>query len=640
MFISKFINSATQIFSEVIHRYRSSLAGVLKILTVAIFSLFYTNAYAAQQSEQSVLDIDKIILEHRLLTAQLKMSSDLSSVDFLLSKLNKCPDLLSPSQKIRLSILQGNRLILIGEFTQAQLLFEKLAHQTLPLESLARLLYFRAIIAQHDFDYETAFIYLNRLDQLDHSVLPLISQFDILTLATSLYSKANAMDEALGYAHKAMALANKSKQDILVCQAWTGLNAIYQKQNNFDKLKIAVTQAINVCTTADETLSLANAYVSLAAWYQYSEMPIQQQQWLQLAIELFMTQDSAISVAKTQLLLARSLLQSEQLNGADAALNLALTIIEDSNNPHDLMDAYEVKAMWLEKMGLLDDAMFYFKQYLNARKNSNDIKKITNIAYLQTHFDSKVNRQSMEISHAERDILALKKQNQYLQNWVMLLLALLGLSLTIFTFTFYRRKRDISLFEDESKDELTGLYKQEYGFSLMKKAIVDAKDNHQSLSVIMCDVDAMTAINDSYSHDVGDILLRTVAQRINAMLGDRHLAIRISGDAFMLAINGFSKLEMNPLLGDIHSCFDDVVVNGKVVRVSCSSGWGYIKIGEHSNVEDVLDSLVEQSKHAMLCAKQHNRGKWLHFSDCSELSLNRFDDMSIMSVKNTSIDYL
>ncbi len=637
MLIFKFISSAMRFFSEVIRRCRGALSGQLKILMLAVFSV---NVYGAQQSEQPVVDFKMMTLEHRLLTAQLKMSSDLSSVDFLLSKLNKSADFLSPSQKIRLSILQGNRLILIGELAQAQLLFEKLAHQTLPLESLARVLYFRAIIAQHNFDYETAFIYLNRLDQLDHSVLPLISQFDMLTLATSLYSKANANDEALGYAHKAMALANKSKQDILICQAWTGLNAIYQKQNKFDKLKVAVTQAVDVCTTADETLSLANTYVSLAAWFRYSEKSMQQQQWLQSAIELFMTQDSAINVAKTQLLLARSLLESEHIIAANIALNLALTIIEDSNNPHDLMDAYEVKAMLLEKMGRLEDAMFYFKQYLNARKNSNDIKKITNIAYLQTHFDSKVNRQSMEISYAEHEILGLKKQNQFLQNWVMLLLALLGLSFTIFAFTFYRRKRDVSLVDDQSKDELTGLYKQEYGFSLMKKFIVEAKDNQQSLSVIMCDVDAMTAINDSYSHDVGDILLRTVAQRINTMLGNRHLAIRISGDCFMLAINGFSRLEIEHLFDDIHACFDNVVVNGKAVSVSCSSGCGHIKIDEHSNVEDVLDSLVEQSKYAMLCAKQHRRGKWLHFSECSELTLNRFDDMSVMSVKNAPIDYL
>lgn len=61
--------------------------------------------------------------------------------------------------------------------------------------------------------------------------------------------------------------------------------------------------------------------------------------------------------------------------------------------------------------------------------------------------------------------------------------------------------------------------------------MADAGDTIRSLMII--DLDRFKAVNDQLGHDVGDELLRQVAQRLQAVLGDQWLLSRAGGDEFI-----------------------------------------------------------------------------------------------------------
>lgn len=58
------------------------------------------------------------------------------------------------------------------------------------------------------------------------------------------------------------------------------------------------------------------------------------------------------------------------------------------------------------------------------------------------------------------------------------------------------------------------------------------------MSLAMCDVDGFKDVNDTYGHPAGDLLLQTVAERLQTAVRPGDLVARISGDEFVLVLNG------------------------------------------------------------------------------------------------------
>ena len=59
-------------------------------------------------------------------------------------------------------------------------------------------------------------------------------------------------------------------------------------------------------------------------------------------------------------------------------------------------------------------------------------------------------------------------------------------------------------------DPLTGLHNRRYMESHLRTLVADAIRSGRSLSVLMADIDHFKSVNDTYGHDVGDVVLQGV----------------------------------------------------------------------------------------------------------------------------------
>lgn len=82
-------------------------------------------------------------------------------------------------------------------------------------------------------------------------------------------------------------------------------------------------------------------------------------------------------------------------------------------------------------------------------------------------------------------------------------------------------------------DSLTGLANRAAFNRLLEQAITRCGDaDGKVLTLALFDVDHLKEINDTVGHDAGDLLLRTVATRLAAVLGDGAVVARLGGDEF------------------------------------------------------------------------------------------------------------
>lgn len=85
-----------------------------------------------------------------------------------------------------------------------------------------------------------------------------------------------------------------------------------------------------------------------------------------------------------------------------------------------------------------------------------------------------------------------------------------------------------------NQDELTGLNNRRYGLTQMQQVLMAS--NKQSLSVILLDLDLFKDINDNYGHEVGDQVLREVAQLLRGALSDEDILSRYGGEEFLIVL--------------------------------------------------------------------------------------------------------
>jgi len=109
-------------------------------------------------------------------------------------------------------------------------------------------------------------------------------------------------------------------------------------------------------------------------------------------------------------------------------------------------------------------------------------------------------------------------------------------------------------------DPLTGLATKPVLADAGERALDEQRRYGHPVSLVFCDVDRFKAINDTYGHAVGDVVLREVAQRIRRTLRTVDLAARYGGEEFVLllpntGIAGARRIAERLRVGEVTASF-------------------------------------------------------------------------------------
>jgi len=160
-------------------------------------------------------------------------------------------------------------------------------------------------------------------------------------------------------------------------------------------------------------------------------------------------------------------------------------------------------------------------------------------------------------------------------------------------------------------DNLSGLANRNQLNERLSWLISEHSRSKSEFALLFVDLDNFKSVNDSLGHDIGDDLLRNVANLIQEVLRQYDIIARIGGDEFVIVLNHYKNtLELSHILQRILDRLSEIhIVQSHPVRVSGSIGVAfYPKDGADTT------SLMKNADIAMYEAKKSGKNQYKFFT--------------------------
>lgn len=158
-------------------------------------------------------------------------------------------------------------------------------------------------------------------------------------------------------------------------------------------------------------------------------------------------------------------------------------------------------------------------------------------------------------------------------------------------------------------DQLTGLGNRQAISEDIIKTI--EKDTVSAASIMFVDVDNFKHINDTYGHDIGDLVIKKTADRLRNLESECLHIGRFGGDEFLILVTGYEcNRDIERLAADVLELFAEVVDVGGI-KFYLTVSIGLVEYPEHGRSER---DLLKRADMALYEAKRLGKGRYEFFN--------------------------
>lgn len=156
-------------------------------------------------------------------------------------------------------------------------------------------------------------------------------------------------------------------------------------------------------------------------------------------------------------------------------------------------------------------------------------------------------------------------------------------------------------------DLLTGLPNRKLLMGLLEKVLHKAKLKNSIVAVMFLDLDGFKGVNDTYGHEIGDLLLQDIAQRLSNALRQSDTIARLGGDEFVILLCGPQDTDNIRKIarGIIRTLNEEYSLNGIHLSIGVSIG---ISIYPYNSLNP--DEMLRQADMAMYEAKKSGKNNF------------------------------
>ncbi len=256
---------------------------------------------------------------------------------------------------------------------------------------------------------------------------------------------------------------------------------------------------------------------------------------------------------------------------------------------------------------LLDDSVVYMntacQKVLGLRQTQVSNITFSNYFVNATKRDELIHltRQNGIVDNFEVELNIQNTQNKTV--WITLssrVFEMDGDILLYINFTNITNQKEVEekLFIQASTDTLTGLYNRRQFMALSQQVFFLAQREGTPYTVLMADIDHFKSINDTYGHDVGDVVLKGLASLMKQTLRKSDIIARWGGEEFIILLQN-TPPEKGLLAADkLRLAVQDfaVPVQNEMLKFTISMGASVSQIPDVEKLQKEADLALYYSK--------------------------------------------
>lgn len=151
------------------------------------------------------------------------------------------------------------------------------------------------------------------------------------------------------------------------------------------------------------------------------------------------------------------------------------------------------------------------------------------------------------------------------------------------------------------RDNLTGLYNRNY----MQKHIELLRNNCESLSIAIMDIDHFKACNDTYGHDFGDVVLKVASNYVRDRLDENDQIYRWGGEEFIMTFADQDVDVAKIKLDSIREGLSHQEISDGKTKIRVTASFGVSQITNDLSIDEVMKKI----DNALYYSKEHGRNQ-------------------------------
>jgi two-component system cell cycle response regulator len=158
-------------------------------------------------------------------------------------------------------------------------------------------------------------------------------------------------------------------------------------------------------------------------------------------------------------------------------------------------------------------------------------------------------------------------------------------------------------------DPLTGILNRRAFIERMEDEINRAYRQAAPLCLLLADIDYFKHINDSYGHQIGDLVLQRFADTLSSASRRYDFVGRYGGEEFVVCLPGIGLPRARSVAGRLRKRVQEMKIStpasSKPIRITASFGVSCV----HSGSMETVDPIIRRADEAMYRAKHEGRNR-------------------------------
>ena len=173
------------------------------------------------------------------------------------------------------------------------------------------------------------------------------------------------------------------------------------------------------------------------------------------------------------------------------------------------------------------------------------------------------------------------------------------------------RDANKKLLEISNIDYLTNIPNRRYFFEAGSKSFYLAKREEKNLSIICIDIDYFKKINDTYGHNIGDEILKLLANTMAKIVRKSDILARTGGEEFTILLNNMNGRNAFVFAEKLRNNIENLTYTNNDIKIKLTISLG---ISQMKKDDENLDSIIIRADKALYLAKEENRNKSVIYS--------------------------